>query len=162
MTHHSPSPVLCLTLSVSLFISHVCLVGGSDSRKPGKQWAAVKTNHPAQFLTPSPPFLHFPVALHPFQGQQRGRKDAPPWINKKQPQNVYLHYKDPSDVKSRCCFYSIFFSAVLLYLFIEVYLLLCFFSGCLVLLRPLLVKLNFNIINHKSVFECWHLCITGL
>lgn len=70
-------------ISISLCLFHMfALWGGSDLRKPGKQWATARTNHPAQLDLTSPLSLDFPVALLPLRKTSRVREDAPPWINK--------------------------------------------------------------------------------
>lgn len=56
----------------------ICLrSGGSDLRKPGKQWGTAKTNHPTQLDPKFPVFLNFLVALHPPLEQQGERMPHP-------------------------------------------------------------------------------------
>lgn len=82
--------VLCLCLAPSAHFSvySICLRrGGSDLRKPGKQWATAK-NKP-RCLTQPPLLLSFPPCCPRPSPRTAGLEDAPPWINKTE-----LHYVD--------------------------------------------------------------------
>lgn len=79
---------LCLAPSVHFSVYSICLRrGGSDLRKPGKQWATAK-NKP-RCSTQPPLLLSFPPCCPRPPPRTAGLEDAPPWINKTE-----SHYVD--------------------------------------------------------------------
>lgn len=78
---------LCLTPSVYLCVYFMCLhCGGSDLRKPGKQWGTTKTNRPTR-LGPTSSFSFTSPLSSSLDKNSRVREHAPPWINK----YLYMH-----------------------------------------------------------------------
>lgn len=84
---------------VSLSIYFICLhSGGSDLRKPGKQWGTAKTNHPTQ-LNPASPFSF--TALSPSSLHKHSRLRGCPTLDRWEAHGVCLRAQKNWEIQER-------------------------------------------------------------